>query len=336
MCNSNGSLRPQTRRRKYLTIFLVFSVFSFLFLSGSALAKSRDPEIFEVHVDIEAGEILVNGRNFDQPRVYLGAGEDELVLPSPASDDMLVAELPEGLAVGSYLLQIANKKKKKRVASFIVSVPPAPGAGSGGEGPQGPAGPEGPAGPAGPPGPEGPAGADGETGPPGPPGEQGLTGEAGPPGPPGVQGPMGETGPQGIPGVIVALSGDGFVTDPGATLEFVTVSVPVTLDASGHSVYVDATAAMGTTVPGVQPLNLFPCYRESGGDIEVLGGGLFELTVPAGTRVPMSLSGVLADAAAGDYEFGMCGELSDIEGGDPPDNQWDFNDFSYVSVIIFE
>jgi hypothetical protein len=124
----------------------------------------------------------------------------------------------------------------------------------------------------------------------------------------------------------------------------ISAAVNVNITGEGHSVFVDATAALGTTLSNVLPLNIYPCYEredDEGGNsgLITLGGGLWGLSVPANTRTAMSITGVLEEAPPGNYLFGMCGEVPDQgsdEGGEEIDTQWDNNDFSYVSVLVFE
>jgi type VI secretion system Hcp family effector len=84
------------------------------------------------------------------------------------------AQLPAGVAPGSYELVVARGRGSRQRETFYVTL-----------GAVGPAGPEGPQGTRGPEGPTGPPG------PPGPPGPQGVAG---------VQGPAGPAGPAGEPG----------------------------------------------------------------------------------------------------------------------------------------
>ena len=119
-----------------------------------------------------------------------------------SSSTQIVADLPAGLAAGSFLLQ---------VGTGIFDVTNGAVGPQGAAGPTGPAGPQGQVGPAGatgatgaigPAGPAGPTGAKGATGAVGPAGPAGPTGAKGATGATGPEGPAGATGPQGPPGTL--------------------------------------------------------------------------------------------------------------------------------------
>ena len=101
------------------------------------------------------------------------------------TDTVIVVNLPDNLAAGSYDLQVSvsngnggkNGAVTPHTADFDLTI-----------GTAGPAGAQGPQGIAGPAGPAGPAGAIGPQGPVGPVGPQGLTGLTGPAGANGVSG----------------------------------------------------------------------------------------------------------------------------------------------------
>lgn len=164
--------------------------------------SSKDPVIAEVRANAANTALTISGANLDGglPRVTLGVSATPLAVTS-ASSTQLVAQLPVGLAPGSYLLtlSIARKKDKSdddsRADEFWVTL--------GAVGPQGPAGPAakdgamGPAGPVGATGPQGPAGMAGKDGATGPAGKDGATGPAGQVGAPGPVGPMGPAGQAG-------------------------------------------------------------------------------------------------------------------------------------------
>lgn len=155
----------------------------------------------------EAGtQLTVRGANFmtvRNLRVYLGGSIVPLDVLS-INPTTLVAQLPPGMAPGTYLAQAVS------------------GSGSGGEefwftlGEQGPTGAAGPAGPAGPQGPAGPMGATGLTGPAGPAGPIGATGPAGPVGATGSQGATGATGPQGPQGPVGTTGATGATGPQGS------------------------------------------------------------------------------------------------------------------------
>jgi hypothetical protein len=130
-----------------------------------------------------------------------------LTLVSSSSTE-IVADLPAGLAAGSFLLQVGT-------GIFDVT--------NGAVGPQGAAGPTGPAGPQGPVGPTGATGATGASGPAGPAGPTGATGAtgaigpAGPAGPAGATGATGAIGPAGPAGPTGATGATGAVGPAGPT-----------------------------------------------------------------------------------------------------------------------
>lgn len=308
------------------------------------LAKNKDPIVTEVYVDLDANEMHIIGEEFDEPKVRLGNYPSNLNLISE-NDDLLVVELPAGLVEGSYVLKVENKKNKSTL--FDLTITSTGGGGSGEQGPVGPqgeAGPSGPQGPAGAQGPVGPQGSAGVQGSAGPQGAQGAAGAQGPAGDKGEKGDKGDQGEQGISGIVAAVSANDFVTAPAQELAFISAIVNINIAGEGHSAFINATAALGTTLNNVLPLNIYPCYQredEEGGSsgLITLGGGMWDLSVPQNTRTTMSLSAVLSEAPPGNYEFGMCGEVpaqGEDESGDPIDTQWDSNDFSYVSVLVFE
>lgn len=329
----------------------VISLASALLLAAPPLlAKNKDPIVTEVYVDLDANEMHIIGEEFDEPKVRLGNYPSNLNLIS-GNDDLLVVELPAGLVEGSYVLEVENKKNKS--TNFDLTIASTGGGGSGEQGPAGPQGEAGPAGVQGPAGAQGPVGPQGSAGAQGPAGPQGSAGAQGSAGPQGAQGAAGAQGPagdkgdqgeQGISGIIAAVSANDFVTAPAQELAFISAVVNVNIQGEGHSAFINLSAALGTTLNNVLPLNIYPCYQredEEGGSsgLITLGGGMWDLSVPQSTRTTMSLSAVLSEAPPGNYEFGMCGEVPDQgedEGGDPIDTQWDNNDFSYVSVLVFE
>jgi hypothetical protein len=183
-------------------------------------ANERYPDnvlITRAAVDSDTNRITLTGSNFfsrlrHRPAVYLGYS---LLQNISSSDTQVVAQLPDGLEAGTYMVSVANGVDHDSIDAAI-----------GGFGTRGPLGPEGPMGPQGPQGlqgfsgaqgPQGPTGAMGATGPQGPQGETGATGangadgaagapgETGPQGPQGAQGPAGAQGPQGPSGFVNVL-----------------------------------------------------------------------------------------------------------------------------------
>jgi len=150
-----------------------------------------------------------------------------------SSSTQIVADLPAGLAAGSFLLKVGT-------GIFDVT--------NGAVGPQGAAGPTGPAGPQGPVGPTGATGATGAIGPAGPAGPTGATGAtgavgpAGPAGPAGAkgatgatgpEGPAGPTGPQGPPGTLT-LPFDGSADGSSNSVLNITNTSPDHSSVAGH------------------------------------------------------------------------------------------------------
>jgi len=78
---------------------------------------------------------------------------------------------------------------------------------------------------------------------------------------------------------------------------------------------------------GADDLNLAMCYNLSTGSITAVGNYLAGLQVQQNTRVPMSLNAVIDGLAVGSYQVGLCG----YSGSD----NWNSNDFSYTSAVVF-
>ncbi len=142
--------------------------------------------------------IAISGRNFGNQQPVVNLDATSLVVTS-FSPTAIQANLPAGLAPGSYHLVVGSGREFPRFGLLDVTI------GSVGPGgPQGPAGPAGPQGSQGPQGSPGPQGVAGSAGPVGPAGAQGPPGPSGPPGPqgakgiPGAQGPPGSAGPAGL------------------------------------------------------------------------------------------------------------------------------------------
>jgi hypothetical protein len=168
-----------------------------------ALAKGKKKQLLikAVYVDVENNELRIWGENFDNKKPpVVTLGDDELTVLDNSADE-IVAELPEDVLEGDYLLTVKTDKKSQQFDSYGLTI----GA-VGPEGPQGEVGPQGDPGPPGADGAPGPAGADGDpgpqgsTGPTGATGPQGTQGDPGPQGPKGDKGDTGDQGPQGPPG----------------------------------------------------------------------------------------------------------------------------------------
>jgi hypothetical protein len=138
-------------------------------ICSAAMAHAQTPTIVSASVNSATQQITITGASLTAtgaPVVKLDATALTLV---SSSNTQIVANLPAGLAAGTYRMTVSNGSGTPGV--FEVS--------------NGVVGPQGPAGPA------GPRGATGATGPQGPAGPQGATGATGPQGPAGPQGPSG-------------------------------------------------------------------------------------------------------------------------------------------------
>jgi hypothetical protein len=216
--------------RKRLAAALIVSL-PFLFSPG-AQAAIPDTTVVGAAVDHGANTVTISGTGFigingTGPTVTLGL--HRLVIQS-ATMDTIVAQLPAGIAPGSYLVTVKTGSGSNRYDESVVAVgvqgPAGPEGPQGATGAQGPAGAPGPQGPAGAIGPQGPAGAigpQGPAGPAGPAGPQGATGPAGPAGLQGVQGPAGEPGASGAPG---APGAPGAAGAPGKDSRIKLTAVP--------------------------------------------------------------------------------------------------------------
>ena len=102
------------------------------------------------------------------------------------------------------------------------------------------------------------------------------------------------------------------------------VSVPST----SHRVHITDSHALGSTsAAGAGAINLWVCYRLSGGPISQLGGGTFGLRTVQNTRNHYSLSAVTSTLTAGTYDVGLCGQSSDAA-------NWNNNEWGYVSAFV--
>jgi hypothetical protein len=151
--------------------------------ASAPVSADRDLCVTEMFVDFLNSQLHLTGFNFDKnqsPMVALGL---QPLNVSVFTAESLIAELPDGIAYGDYMLNVSTAGAirpglvDRNNVELVLTISP-----QGPPGPQGPAGADGatgPQGPAGPPGPQGPAGTDGATGPQGPAGPQG---DQGPPG----------------------------------------------------------------------------------------------------------------------------------------------------------
>ncbi len=124
-------------------------------------------------------------------------------------------------------------------------------------------------------------------------------------------------------------SGPG--TIPQSTTQFLSTILTITVD-SGQRVYVSANQTFGTLSPsGAGNLDLYIGYRVAGSGAAptLVGGGMLNIAVPQGMRMPFGISGVISGLPAGTYEVGMAGD-------DDGDGNWNNNEWGYVSALIFD
>jgi len=193
-------------------ISLVAAILLFLIAASQPAGASGLPlqlKITQGEADYENGLLFISGRHFGKGIPLVLLAEEELVVLD-SSPTQITAELPDGIAPGSYLLTVVRGPGSVGRDIFEVTLGTAGPMGP--TGPQGPTGPEGPLGPEGLVGPTGPVGPEGPTGPQGPTGPEGEVGPQGPTGPSGSSGPQGPPGPEGPTGSQGPKGDDG---DPG-------------------------------------------------------------------------------------------------------------------------
>lgn len=135
-----------------------------------------------------------------------------------------------------------------------------------------------------------------------------------------------QNSPMSILGVNQAVG----YTNIGAGLNFLVLPAIVELTEPA-SILIHSTRGMGSTtgVNSTGSLNLYLCYRDAnGGSIVSLGGGIFGLSVPAGTRIPFSLSYSTDFLPPGNYEVGLCGTTNDP-------SQWNSNEWGYTTAMVY-
>lgn len=158
-----------------------------------ATASQNSLVIDTASVDTVTNRVTITGRNFGNSAPAVKLAEVPIAVQSyDFNSQTLIANLPAGLAPGSYLLTVTAGSGQNQTADFDLTTgavgPKGPQGLKGDIGPMGPQGPTGAAGPTGPIGPIGPIGLKGD------PGATGAAGVAGPTGPPGQQGPVGPAG----------------------------------------------------------------------------------------------------------------------------------------------
>ena len=135
-------------------------------ICSAVMAHAQTPTIVSAIVNSATKQITITGASLTAtgaPVVKLDSATLTLV---SSSSTQIVANLPAGLAAGTYRMTVSNGSGTQGL--FDVT--------NGAVGPQGPAGPSGPQGPTGAAGPAGPQGPTGATGPQGPAGPQGPSG----------------------------------------------------------------------------------------------------------------------------------------------------------------
>jgi hypothetical protein len=103
-----------------------------------------------------------------------------------------------------------------------------------------------------------------------------------------------------------------------------TVNVTV---AAGQRIHVTSHKYMGSST-GASGLDLFVCTQQGADPIASAGSGMFNGSVPAGTRIAWGISGVLTPVA-GTYTVGMCARS-------PTPANWNSNEFGYTSALVFQ
>jgi hypothetical protein len=225
------------------------AIFAMATATPALANSSRDVIITEARADAANTVLQVNGANFSggTPRLTLGNVATPLTV-TLVTPTQIEAQLPAGIAPGSYLLTLTIDRKQNKSGDdeqargdeFWVTL--------GATGPQGAVGPAGPNGAA---GAQGPVGASGAQGPAGATGAQGPAGATGAQGPAGVTGAQGPAGPQGIPGPAGTNGAPGPQGAPGTAGTLTSVTVHAVRDHQpgdlvGGLVEVVATCPAGT------------------------------------------------------------------------------------------
>ena len=133
---------------------ILVTALSWMGAEATTLGKFKQPKIIEVLISTDLKEVEIRGKHFgEDPKVFLG---EELELEvTLALETKIIADLPDELAPGDYLLRVISKRKlKKKSAEYDLTI--------GAVGPQGEKGD---------PGQKGDKGDKGATGAQGPPGD---------------------------------------------------------------------------------------------------------------------------------------------------------------------
>ena len=110
------------------------------------------------------------------------------------------------------------------------------------------------------------------------------------------------------------------------TLSFLDPTLSFTV-ATGQSVYVTVSAALGSTV-GAANLVLAVGFATSGGGAINVANQVSGLTIGAGQRSNFTLSAVISGLAPGQYIFGMVAQTSDSN------TNWDNNENGSATGLL--
>jgi hypothetical protein len=102
--------------------------------------------------------------------------------------------------------------------------------------------------------------------------------------------------------------------------------VTATITSTLQKVLVTSSKALGSTT-GAVDLDLWICYQEGAGPLNMVGSGVFDLQLAANTRQLFTLSAAVTGLAAGDYGFGLCGRTTDVD-------NWNSNEYSYTTALV--
>jgi len=122
-------------------------------------------------------------------------------------------------------------------------------------------------------------------------------------------------------------------TDPADAITFLGPTTTVTIAAPNQKVLVIANRAFGSTsAGGASGLDIAVGYRQVGSAVEPasVGAWIYGFRVAQNTRICIGISGIINDLPVGDYDVGMCGT------GNAGYANWNYNEYGYVTAIVFE
>ena len=190
-----------------VAVFILFIMVTLI--ASSAVAQKPQVTINEVMVDFDSQSISIMGENFDigpNPTTVSLGGFGNLNITTNTSN-LLMADLPNGVPAGDYLLSVSSGPGPKKNAQQSITIgAQGPQGDMGDQGDQGDQGPQGPTGATGPQGPTGATGPQGPQGDPGTAGTDGADGATGPAGADGATGPAGTDGQDGVDGISFATT----------------------------------------------------------------------------------------------------------------------------------